>query len=97
MGRVTDGPDIRRCSRTRRSSSGPSVEVLLELPLRQATGMVASFLELAGRDWLVPDHSTLCRRRRTSAVQVPHRRMDGPLRLLVDSTGIEFLGDGEWR
>ena len=31
------------------------------------------------------------------AVQIPYRRADGPLNLLVDSTGIKFLGDGEWQ
>lgn len=28
-------------------------------------------------------------------MQIPYRRADGPLNLLVDSTGIKFLGDGE--
>ena len=28
-------------------------------------------------------------------MQIPYRRADGPLNLLVDSTGIRFLGDGE--
>lgn len=41
-------------------------------------------------------HTTLCRRQKTLAVQIPYRRADGPLNLLVDSTGIKFLGDGEW-
>jgi hypothetical protein len=27
----------------------------------------------------------------------PDCRADGPLNLLVDSTGIKFLGDGEWQ
>ena len=31
------------------------------------------------------------------AVLIPYRRADGPLKLLVDSTGIKFLGDGEWQ
>jgi len=31
------------------------------------------------------------------AVQIPYRRADGPLNQLVDSTGIKFLGDGEWQ
>jgi hypothetical protein len=31
------------------------------------------------------------------AVQITYRRADGPLNLLVDSTGIKFLGDGEWQ
>ncbi len=45
----------------------------------------------------MPDYSTLCRRQKTLAVQIPYRRADGPLNLLVDITGIEFLGDGEWQ
>ena len=59
--------------------------------------MVASLLRLAGLDWPVPDFSTLSRRQKTLAVQVPYRRADGPLNLFVDSTGIKFLGDGEWQ
>jgi len=74
-----------------------SIKVLFEPPLRQAAGMVASLLRLAGLDWSVPDFSTLCRRQKTLAVQIPYRRLDGPLNLLIDSTGIKFLGDGEWQ
>ncbi len=59
--------------------------------------MVASLLRMAGLDWPVPDYSTLCRRQKTLAVQIPYRRASGPLNLLVDSTGIKFLGDGEWQ
>jgi len=74
-----------------------TIKVLFKLPLRQAEGMVASLLHLAGLDWPVPDYSTLCRRQKTLAVQIPYRRSNGPLNLLVDSTGIKFLGDGEWQ
>jgi hypothetical protein len=74
-----------------------SLKVLFKLPLRQTAGMVASLLRLAGLDWPVPDYSTLCRRQKTLHVQIPYRRADGPLNLLVDSTGIKFLGDGEWQ
>ena len=74
-----------------------SLKVLFKLPLRQTAGMVASLLRLAGLDWPVPDYSTLCRRQKTLKVQIPYRRADGPLNLLVDSTGIKFLGDGEWQ
>ena len=72
-----------------------TIKVLFKLPLRQTTGMVASLLKLADLDWAVPDYTTLCRRQKTLAVQIPYRRADGPLNLLVDSTGIKFLGDGE--
>jgi hypothetical protein len=74
-----------------------TIKVLFKLPLRQTTGMVASLLKMADLDWTVPDYTTLCRRQRTLAVQIPYRRADGPLNLLVDSTGIKFLGDGEWQ
>lgn len=74
-----------------------TIKVLFKLPLRQTTGMVFSLLKMASLDWAVPDYTTLCRRQRTLAVQIPYRRADGPLNLLVDSTGIKFLGDGEWQ
>ncbi len=45
----------------------------------------------------MPDYTTLCRRQKTLAVQIPYSRADGPLNLLVDSTGIKLLGDGEWQ
>lgn len=45
--------------------------------------MVASLLRLAGLDWSVPDYSTLCRRQKSLDVQIPFRRVDGPLTLLV--------------
>lgn len=73
-----------------------TIKVLFGLPLRQTTGFVASLLKLAGLDWPVPDFSTLCRRQRTLAVQLPYRGSGGPLHLLVDSTGIKVRGEGEW-
>ncbi|AVO39284.1 MULTISPECIES: IS5 family transposase [Paracoccaceae] len=72
------------------------VKVLFGLPLRQTTGMVGSILTMAGLDWPVPDFSTLSRRQKSITVQMSGRRAAGPLNLLVDSTGIKFLGDGEW-
>jgi hypothetical protein len=59
------------------------IKVLFKLPLRQTTGIVASLLKMAGLDWEVPDCTTLCRRHKTLAVQIPYRRADGPLNLLV--------------
>ena len=55
---------------------------------RQSAGMVASLLRLAGLNWAVPHFSTLCRRQKTLAVQIPYRRSDGPLNLLVPSRDI---------
>jgi hypothetical protein len=68
-----------------------SIKVLFKLPLRQTAGMVASLFRLAGLGWPVPDFSTLCRRQKTLAVQIPYRRADGSLNLLVDSTASSSL------
>jgi IS5 family transposase len=74
-----------------------SIKVLFGLALRQTMGMVESLLRLAGLDWPVPDYSTLCRRQKTVTIQIPYRRSDGPLNLLIDSTGVKIRGDGEWQ
>ena len=74
-----------------------TIKVLFKLPLRQTTGMVASLLKMADLDWAVPDYTTLWQRQKTLAVQIAYRRADGPLDLLLNSTGIKLLSDGEWQ
>lgn len=53
--------------------------------------MLASLLKLAGLDRAVPDYTTLCRRQKTLAVQIPHRRADGPLNLRLTAPASSFL------
>ena len=43
------------------------------MALRQTTGFVENLLQPIGQDWLVPDFSTLCRRRQTLNVNIPYR------------------------
>jgi len=66
------------------------------MALRQTTGFVKSLLRLIGLRWRVPDFSTLCRRQRRLKVNIPDRGSQGPLHLLIDSTGIKAEGEGEW-
>ena len=73
-----------------------TMKVLFGMALRQTTGFVDSLLRLVGLDWTVPDFSTLSRRQKTLAVNIPYRGSQGPLHLLVDSTGIKVEGEGEW-
>jgi hypothetical protein len=72
------------------------LKALFGLPLRQTTGLVASLLKLAKLDWPVPDFSTLCRRQTDLTVTIPYRPSTGALHLLIDSTGIKAMGEGEW-
>ena len=73
-----------------------TMKVLFGMALRQTTGFVESLLRLISLDWDVPDFSTLSRRQKTLAVNIPHRGSQGPLQLLIDSTGIKVEGEGEW-
>ena len=73
-----------------------SLKVLFGMALRQTTGFVESLLRLVGLNWAVPDFSTLSRRQKTLAVNIPYRGSNGPLHLLIDSTGIKVEGEGEW-
>jgi IS5 family transposase len=74
-----------------------TLKVLFNLPLRQATGLVASLLKLANLDRPVPDYTTLCRRQKTLDVALGGRPSSGGLHLLVDSTGVKMMGEGEWK
>ena len=74
-----------------------SIKCLFNLPLRQSLGTVESLLRLAQLDWQVPDFSTVSWCQKTLKVQLPYRVSTGALDLLVDSTGIKFLGEGEWK
>lgn len=73
-----------------------SMKVLFGMALRQTTGFVKTLLKLVGLDWAVPDFSTLTRRQKTLAVNIPYCGTKGPLHLLIDSTGFKIEGEGEW-
>ena len=74
-----------------------TLKVLHQLPLRAAQGMAGSLIRLAGLDWPVPHYSTLSRRQQSLTVAIPYRARGGPLHLVIDSTGLKVLGEGEWK
>ena len=67
-----------------------------KLPLRQIEGLMTSVLSLMGLAISTPDHTTVSRRAVTlpviQATSVPH----GPLHVLIDSTGLQVYGAGQW-
>ena len=71
-----------------------TMKVLFGMALRQTTGFVESLLRLINLDWMVPNFSTLSRRQKTLKVNIPYRGSQGPLQLLIDSTGIKGEGEG---
>jgi Transposase DDE domain len=59
--------------------------------------MVESLLKLVGLSWPVPDYSTVCRRSKTLKVRIPYRSAALGLHLLVESTGLKMMCEGEWK
>jgi hypothetical protein len=66
------------------------------LPLRATEGFARSIFEMMGLDLDVPDYTTLCRRAKTLQITLP-KKADGPLHLVIDSTGLKVYGEGEWK
>jgi len=73
-----------------------TLRVAFRLPLRQTEGFLDSLLSLMGLDLKAPDHTTLSRRSQTVEVPPLIRAHEGPIHLVVDSTGLKILGSGEW-
>jgi hypothetical protein len=72
-----------------------TMQVLHGLALRQTTGFVESHLRLIVMGWAVPNFSTLSCCQKTLQVNITYRGSAGPLRLMIDSTGIKVEGEGE--
>ncbi|WP_435655486.1 IS5 family transposase [Brucella pituitosa] len=69
--------------------------------LRQTEGLMASLLTLLNVELPVPDHTTLSRRCADLEVSSLIRctridGTDGPLHVIVDSTGMKIYGAGQW-
>ena len=73
-----------------------TLRAVFRLALRQTEGLISSILQLLGLDLAVPDHSTLSRRAETLEIPKPCPHSRGPVHLLVDSTGLQLCGPGEW-
>lgn len=72
-----------------------SFKVLFNLALRQTIGLVESLIKLCALLWKTPNFSTLCRRQKDLHVNVQYTPRSGGLHLLIDSTSMKFLGEGE--
>jgi IS5 family transposase len=72
------------------------LRLVFKLPLRQAEGFLRSVLSLAGVDLEAPDHTTLSRRSQRLDVALHLVPANEPIHLIVDSTGLSIIGEGEW-
>jgi len=78
------------------------IELVLQLgmvfhqPLRQTEGFTRSILKLLKLPLVVPDYTTLCRRRAKLTAALRRIPKD-VVAAIADSTGLKFYGEGEWK
>ena len=73
-----------------------TLRLIFSLPLRQTEGFLASVFEMMGVTLDVPDHTTLSRRSQHLDVALRGASSNKPVHLIVDSTGLSIVGEGEW-
>jgi transposase len=73
------------------------LRLIFRQPLRQTEGLMASIFALLGVDLKAPDHSTVSRRAMNlKSISKKCMVPDGPVHILIDSTGLKVFGAGEW-
>ncbi|MCP3917445.1 MAG: IS5 family transposase [bacterium] len=93
-------PDGRRGGQRKYSDlaieTALTLRVVFHLPLRQTEGFLRSIFGMMGIDLCAPDHTTLSRRSHGLNVALRRVAVDEPIHLIVDSTGLSIVGEGEW-
>jgi transposase len=72
------------------------VRMAFKLALRQTEGLMASVLRLMDLTISAPDHTTVSRRAVALPVIQAALVPSGPLHVLIDSTGLQVYGAGQW-
>ena len=67
-----------------------------KMALRQTEGLMASVLTLMNLTITAPDHTTVSRRAVGRPVLKSPPAPKGPLHVLIDSTGLQVFGAGQW-
>ncbi len=73
-----------------------TLRLVFHLALRQTEGFVGSLIRVMDLDLETPDHTTLSRRSHTVAVPALAKMHEEPSHLVIDSTGLKMVGEGEW-
>ena len=73
-----------------------TLRLIFPRPLRQTEGFLTSLFGLMGLDLPAPDHTTLSRRGQHLKLTLRRVPRGEPMHLIVDSTGLSIVGEGEW-
>jgi hypothetical protein len=70
------------------------MKLLRALALRRTTGIVEILLDLRGLDWMIPDFSSLSRRKKPLKVNIPYCGSHGLLHLPVERRWVKVEDEG---
>jgi len=76
---------------------GLTLKAVFHLPLRATQGLMKSLIALLKLPILSPDYSTLSRRQKELDIEIKPQPSQGPVHLVIDSTGLKIYGEGEWK
>jgi len=96
------GPGGQACYTDAAIQTSLMLRMAFRLALRQTEGLMMSVLTLMGLTLMsltlsAPDHGTVSRRAVVLPVIQPAQVPLGPLHVLIDSTGLQVYGAGQWR
>lgn len=70
---------------------------LFRLPYRQTEGLGRSLIRLMQVDVAIPDFTSLAKRAAKLEIALDVADRQGPIHVVVDSTGLKVFGEGEWK
>ena len=70
---------------------------LFRLPYRQTEGLGRSLIRLMQVDVAIPDFTSLAKRAAKLKIALDVADRQGPIHVVVDSTGLKVFGEGEWK
>jgi hypothetical protein len=70
---------------------------LFRLPYRQTEGLGRALVKLMQIELTIPDFTSLAKRAPKLAVSLDVAQRQGPIDVVVDSTGLKVFGEGEWK
>ena len=73
-----------------------TLRLIFHLPLRQTEGLLRSIFGMLCLDLSAPDHTTLSRRGQHLDLALRRLPAGAGIHLIVDSTGLSTVGEGEW-
>ena len=92
----TSGPSGQTRFKDAAIQTSLMLRTAFKLALRQTECLMTSVLTLMGLTLSAPDHTTVSRRAVALRVIQPAQVPPGPLHVLIDGTGLQVYGAGQW-